>query len=147
MMPGAATEPPKGRDEAREECGRHLMTAVRKQARGSPVLLVCDTDSLGEQIQPRFPRAKVVKAINTMNAYLMVEPARLAGGDHTAFVSGNDAEAKAKVVELLRSFGWSEIIELGDISTARGTELYLPLWVRLYGGAIETPIFNLKVVR
>src|SRR5919107_2446770 len=79
-----------------------------------PTLSVSNTDSLGEQIQGRFPEAKVVKTLHTMNAYLMVDPAQLAGADHTVFVSGDDTEAKATVAGLLRSFGWTDIIDLGD---------------------------------
>jgi 8-hydroxy-5-deazaflavin:NADPH oxidoreductase len=111
-----------------------------------PTLLVSNTDSLGEQIQQRFPEAKVVKTLHTVNAYLMVDPAQLAATDHTVFVSGDDAEAKAAVTELLRSFGWTDIIDLGDISTARGTEMLLPIWVRLFG-VLQKPIFNFKIVR
>ncbi len=111
-----------------------------------PTLLVSDTDSLGEQIQSRFPEAKVVKTLNTMNAHLMVDPRQLADGNHTVFVSGNDADAKTEVTVLLRSLGWSDIIDLGDITTARGTEMYLPLWLRLWG-ATQAPMFNVKVVR
>ncbi len=111
-----------------------------------PTLLVCNTDSLGEQIQRRFPEAKVVKTLHTMNAYLMVDPAQLASTDHTVFVSGDDAEAKAMVTELLRSFGWTDIIDLGDITTARGSEMLLPIWLRLFG-ALQKPIFNFKIVR
>jgi 8-hydroxy-5-deazaflavin:NADPH oxidoreductase len=111
-----------------------------------PTLSVSNTDSLGEQIQRRFPEAKVVKTLHTMNAYLMVDPAQLAATDHTVFVSGDDAEAKATVTELLRSFGWTDIIDLGDISTARGTEMLLPIWVQLFG-ALQKPIFNFKIVR
>ena len=111
-----------------------------------PTLLVSNTDSLGEQIQRRFPEAKVVKTLHTMNAYLMVDPAQLAATSHTVFVSGDDAEAKARVSELLRSFGWTDIIDLGDITTARGTEMLLPIWVRLFG-VLQKPIFNFKIVR
>ena len=111
-----------------------------------PTLSVSNTDSLGEQIQRRFPEAKVVKTLHTMNAYLMVDPAQLAATDHTVFVSGDDAEAKATVTELLRSFGWTDIIDLGDITTARGTEMLLPIWVRLFG-VLQKPIFNFKIVR
>ena len=111
-----------------------------------PTLLISNTDSLGEQIQRRFPEAKVVKTLHTMNAYLMVDPAQLAATDHTVFVSGDDAEAKARVSELLRSFGWTGVIDLGDISTARGTEMLLPIWVRLFG-VLQRPIFNFKIVR
>ena len=110
-----------------------------------PSLFVSNTDSLGEQIQRRFPQARVVKALNTMNAYLMVDPGQLAGGDHTVFVAGNDADAKSTVRELLSSFGWSDIVDLGDITSARGTEMYVALWLRLF--ALGSPMFSVKVVR
>jgi hypothetical protein len=111
-----------------------------------PSLSVSNTDSLGEQIQRAFPTAKVVKTLNTTNAFLMVDPGQLKGGDHTMFVAGNDAAAKAEVTRLLETFGWKDLIDLGDITMARGTEMWLPLWVRLYG-TLKTPMFNLKVVR
>lgn len=112
-----------------------------------PSLFVCNTDSLGEQIQRAFPEALVVKTLNTMNCAVMVDPASVPG-DHTVFVSGNDLGAKGAVRELLESFGWSEgrIIDLGDIGTSRGTEMYLPLWLRLYG-ALGTGAFNIRVMR
>jgi predicted dinucleotide-binding enzyme len=111
-----------------------------------PTLSVSNTDSVGEQIQRAFPRVKVVKTLNTVNASLMVTPGRLAGANHTIFLSGNDTGAKAKVADLLRSFGWQDILDLGDIMTARGVEMYLPLWLRMWG-ALRTPTFNVKVVR
>jgi hypothetical protein len=111
-----------------------------------PTLLVKDTDSLGEQIQAAFPQARVVKALNTMTAALMVNPELVADGDHSAFVSGNDADAKAVVVGLLKSFGHTDVIDLGDITTARGTEMVLPIWLRLMG-ALGTSMFQLKIVR
>ena len=111
-----------------------------------PTLLVSNTDSLGEQIQRRFPELKVVKTLNTMNAYVMVDPAQLAGADHSVFVSGDDTDAKAQVTELLRSFGWTDVIDLGDISTARGTDMMLPVWVRLFG-VLQKPVYNFKIVR
>ena len=112
-----------------------------------PSLTVCNTDSLGERIQRAFPAAKVVKTLNTVNTSVMVDPARVAGGDHDLFVSGNDAAAKARVIELLkRWFGWRSVIDLGDITTARGTEMLLPLWLRLMG-TLGTPMFNIKIVR
>jgi predicted dinucleotide-binding enzyme len=111
-----------------------------------PTLSVSNTDSLGEQIQRTFPEARVVKTLHTMNAYLMVDPTQLAGADHTVFVCGDDLEAKAKVTELLQSFSWTDVIDLGDITTARGTEMMLPIWLRLFG-ALQKPIFNFKIVR
>ena len=110
-----------------------------------PTLSVCNNDSVAEQIQRAFPEARVVKALNTMNAAIMVDPASIPG-EHDVFVCGNDDGAKAQVSELLQSFGWpaDRIIDLGDISAARGTEMYLPLWLRLMGAV--GPQFNIKVV-
>ncbi|MBX3207405.1 MAG: NAD(P)-binding domain-containing protein [Labilithrix sp.] len=111
-----------------------------------PTLFVSGTDSLGERIQREVPEAKVVKALNTINCNVMVDPARL-GGASDVFVSGNDAEAKATVSRFLREqFGWKEVVDLGDITTARGTESYLPLWIRLMS-ALKTADFNVKLVR
>jgi predicted dinucleotide-binding enzyme len=112
-----------------------------------PSLFVSNTDSLGEQLQRAFPQARVVKALNTMNRDVMVDPDRL-GASHNVFVCGDDAGAKAQVAELLQSFGWPEasIVDLGGISSARGTEGYLPLWLRLWG-ALGTGDFNIAIVR
>ena len=98
-----------------------------------PTLSVCNDDSLGEQIQRAYPDAKVVKALNTVTANVMVEPS-LIPGEHSLPLAGNDEGAKAQVVELLRSFGWpaDAIVDLGDITGARAMEMYLPLWLRLY---------------
>ena len=110
-----------------------------------PSLGVCNTDSLAEQIQRAFPEAKVVKTLNTLTASLMVDPKSL-GASSTIFVSGDDAEAKATVVGLLESFGHDDVIDLGPLETARGTEMLLPIWLRLMG-ALGTAQFNFKVVR
>jgi 8-hydroxy-5-deazaflavin:NADPH oxidoreductase len=106
-----------------------------------------NTNSLGEEIQRTFPEVRVVKALNTMWNGLMVNPAMLNGGDHTTFISGNNSEAKESVKEILKSFGWPDesILDLGDISSARGTEMYLPLWLRIFG-ATGNGAFNIKVV-
>jgi len=112
-----------------------------------PSLTVCNTDSLAEQIQRVYSGVKVVKTLNTVTARLMVEPRQLADGDHHVFVSGNDAAARAQVAGYLKDwFGWREVIDLGDITTARGVEMYLPLWLRLWG-ATQTPVLNIKVVQ
>ncbi len=110
-----------------------------------PTLFVKDTDSLGEQIQRAFPDALVVKSLNTLTAALMVDPRSL-GESSTVFVSGNDAAAKATVVGLLASFGHDDVIDLGDLSAARGTEMLLPVWLRLMG-TLGTGTFNFKIVR
>jgi predicted dinucleotide-binding enzyme len=111
-----------------------------------PRLSVCNTDSLGEQIQRAFPDARVVKALHTMNAAVMVDPASVPGA-HDVFVCGDYEEAKREVGELLQSFGWpaERIRDLGGIVAARGTEMYVSLWVLLYG-TIGTPTFNIAVV-
>ncbi|MDQ0663284.1 putative dinucleotide-binding enzyme [Arthrobacter ulcerisalmonis] len=110
-----------------------------------PTLFVKDTDSLGEQIQRSFPSARVVKSLNTLNADLMAHPETLPEAS-TVFISGNDADAKHTVTQLLKDFGHQDVIDLGDISTARGTEMLLPVWLRLWG-ALGTPAFNFKIVR
>ena len=108
-------------------------------------LTVCNTDSLGEQIQRAFPETKVVKTLNTVNANVMVDPAKLLERTHV-FVSGDDIEAKATVVRILRDwFGWREIIDLGNIATARGVEMYVLLWHNMRN-AISSQRFNIKVV-
>ena len=112
-----------------------------------PTLSVCNTDSLGEQLQRAFPRLRVVKTLNTTNVRVMIEPQAVAGGDHTMFVCGNDAAAKADATRWLGEwFGWRDVVDLGDITTARGTEMLLPIWVRLMS-ALGTPMFNFKIVR
>lgn len=110
-----------------------------------PSLFVKDTDSLAEQIQAAFPEARIVKSLNTLTARLMVEPGLLVEAT-TVFVSGDDADAKATVTELLTAFGHQDVIDLGGIETARGTEMLLPLWLRTMG-ALGTDLFNIKVVR
>jgi predicted dinucleotide-binding enzyme len=113
---------------------------------GRPVSLsVVNTDSLAEQLQRSFPEVRVVKSLNTVTCEVMVHPRRLSE-DHTMFVAGNDAEAKATVADLLRSLGWRSILDIGPISAARGMEMYLPLWSSLMA-AQGTAAFNIRVVR
>jgi predicted dinucleotide-binding enzyme len=110
-----------------------------------PFLSVCNTDSIGEQIQRTYPDTRVVKSLNTMNCSVMINPGLLKG-DHDVFVSGNDPDAKAMVTQLLKEqFGWKSVIDLGDITTARGAEMVLPLWLALRG-VVQTSQFNFKVV-
>jgi predicted dinucleotide-binding enzyme len=112
-----------------------------------PTLSVCNTDSLGEQLQRTFPRVRLVKTLNTITAALMVNPAAVNGGDHTLFLCGNDADAKETVKRWLGEwFGWREIVDLGDVTASRGMEMYLPIWLRTWG-ALGSPMFNVKIVR
>ncbi len=111
-----------------------------------PTLFVGNDDSLGETIQRTFPESRVVKALNTVNAAIMVNPKKLSG-DNDVFVCGNDAAAKAQVIRLLKDeFGWKTVHDVGDITAARATESYLHLWLRLYG-AFQSADFNMHVVR
>ena len=112
-----------------------------------PTLTVCNDDSLAERIQRAFPDARVVKTLNTINASVMVSPGSL-GESTQIFVCGNDSDAKDQVTELLRTFGWGEanVMDLGDLAGARGTEMYLPLWLRLYS-ALGTGSLNIAIVR
>jgi predicted dinucleotide-binding enzyme len=111
-----------------------------------PTLFVENTDSLGERIQNALPKTKIVKTFNTLTAALQVEPNLLAGADHNLFISGNDIDAKKKVMEIQKSYGWKNIIDLGDITTSRGTEMLMPFWLRLMS-ALKTPMFNYKIVQ
>lgn len=112
-----------------------------------PTLSVCNTDSLAEQIQRAFPGARVVKSLNTVNSGVMVDPSQVAGGDHHIFVAGNDEAARAEFTRILTEwFGWKNVLDLGDITAARGMEMLLPLWLRL-SMTLQTPMVNLKVVR
>jgi len=112
-----------------------------------PLLTVANTDSVAEQIQRRFPRARVVKALNTVNAEVMVNPGMIDGG-HNLFIAGDDAAAKAEVVAFLAGLGWAadDVIDLGDITNARALEMYLTLWIRLMR-RLGNARFNIRVVR
>jgi 8-hydroxy-5-deazaflavin:NADPH oxidoreductase len=112
-----------------------------------PILTIANDDSLGQRIQQTFPSALVVKALNTMNCEVMVDPERVPG-DHVAFVCGNSADAKAETVRLLEAFGWpsDRVIDLGGKRAARATEMYLPLWVSLME-KLGTARFNITVAR
>jgi predicted dinucleotide-binding enzyme len=106
-----------------------------------------NTNSLGEEIQKTFPNAKVVKTLNTMWCGLMVNPHLIGNGEHVNYISGNDAEAKNKVITLLNEFGWKNefILDLGDLTAARATEAVLPIWLRVYG-ATKNGAFNFKII-
>lgn len=112
---------------------------------GMPTLSVANTDSLGEQIQRAFPAARVVKSLNVVNAAVMADPSQLVD-QPTMFLAGDDDGAKARVRGLLEQLGWEDILDLGGIASARGTEMVFPLWMNLYG-VVGSPVFGLKVVR
>ncbi|HKU30245.1 MAG TPA: NAD(P)-binding domain-containing protein [Arthrobacter sp.] len=113
-----------------------------------PSLSVCNTDSIAETIQRTFPDARVVKALNTVTAPLMVDPLRLDDGAHDVFVAGNDDDAKAAVVGILREFGWlpGHIRDLGGLEVARGMEMWMALWLRIFMRQPQGKLFNIAVV-
>jgi 8-hydroxy-5-deazaflavin:NADPH oxidoreductase len=122
---------------------------LQQDKNGSMILGFCNTDSLGERIQKAFPQTRVVKGLNTVNCDIMVEPSRVPG-DHNLFICGNDAAAKKEVTKHLSEwFAWKidNIIDLGDITAARGTEMMMPLWMRLFQGVVGHPHFNYHIVR
>ena len=135
---------------AAEKVGSKVLLDVANELDSSkgmpPRVLASQERCLAEKLAAAFPNLKVVKSLNTISAPVMVDPQALGGGDHTVFVSGNDAGAKATVVGLLKSFGWTDVLDLGDLATARGPEMYLAMWVRLWG-ATQTGQLNIKVVR
>ncbi|HUC86419.1 MAG TPA: NAD(P)-binding domain-containing protein [Candidatus Acidoferrales bacterium] len=113
-----------------------------------PTLTICNTDSQGEQTQREFPDTRVVKALNTVNCDVMVNPGCVPG-DHQLIICGNDAAAKQEATNCLAEwFGWNRanIIDLGDISGSRGTEMFLALWMRLYL-KFGSGHFNIRIVR
>ncbi len=145
---GAATLSALGQVGAADLAGKVLVDVANPldfSAGFPPTLFVDNADSLGEQVQRAFPDARVVKTLNTMNAGLMVSPGSL-GEDSSVFLSGNDAAAKEVVRGLVHELGHTDVIDLGDITTARGTEMLLPLWLRIMS-ALGTPSFNVMVVR
>lgn len=115
---------------------------------GQPVTLsVCNTDSVGEQLQRALPRTRVVKALSTVNCAVMVAPESVPGS-HVLPICGNDIEAKEQVTALLGELGWprARVIDLGDITGARAMEMYLPMWLRLMG-VLGTAAFNIELRR
>jgi predicted dinucleotide-binding enzyme len=111
-------------------------------------LTVCNTDSVGEQLQRTFPDARIVKGLNTVNGSVMVEPT-LVPGAHTIFVAGNDADAKRVVTGLLGELGWpsAHVLDLGGIEASRGLEMYMPLWVSILRALDGNLAFNINVVQ
>lgn len=102
-------------------------------------------DSVAQQVQTRFPQARVVKTLNTMNFTIMVDPMDSLEVA-TVFVSGDDLAAKSQVKDLLGDLGWpaDSILDLGGIETALATEHVAPLFFATVR-ALQTPKFNITV--
>jgi predicted dinucleotide-binding enzyme len=138
-----------GAEPLRDKILIDVSNPLQQNKDGTMVLGFCNTDSLGEQIQKAFPFTRVVKALNTVNCDIMVDPSRVPG-DHNLFICGNDAAAKKEVTKYLNEwFRWKidNIIDVGDITVARGTEMMMPLWMRLFQSVIGHPHFNWQIVR
>jgi predicted dinucleotide-binding enzyme len=138
-----------GADPIRGKILIDVSNPLQQNKDGSMILGICNTESLGERIQRAFPQTRVVKALNTVNCDIMIEPSRVPG-DHNLFICGNDPDAKKQVTQYLSDwFGWKQqnIIDVGDITTARGTEMMMPLWMRLFQGVVGHPHFNYHIVR
>ena len=125
--------------------GKLLIDVANPIDRETGTLTICNTDSLGEQIQARFPDVRVVKTLNTIYVGVMVNPGAIPP-PHNIYLSGNDGNAKRETRQLLEAMGWpgADILDLGDITTARGPEMYLILFLKLWGHT-DTPSFNLQV--
>jgi predicted dinucleotide-binding enzyme len=111
-----------------------------------PSLTVANTDSLAERVQRSAPGARVVKALNTVTAAVMVAPGALTEPTNLP-IAGDDPEAKQLVLDLLGDLGWEgpDVLDLGPLPAARGMEAYLLLWVRLLGNQ-QSPMFNIRIV-
>ena len=136
-----------GQENLKEKILIDVSNPLDFSKRMPPSLTISNTDSLAENVQNLLSETHVVKALNTMNCNLMLNPT-LVAGDHNAFLSGNEEGSKEKVKTLLQTVGWKteNIIDLGDIMTARGTEMLLPIWIRLWG-ALGTDKFNFYIQR
>jgi 8-hydroxy-5-deazaflavin:NADPH oxidoreductase len=110
-----------------------------------PSHFVSNTDSLAEQLQRELPEARIVKMFNTMANEVMINPRGLTD-DSTVFVAGNDPGARQAAASLAADLGWADVFDLGDLTAARGLEMYLPLWVRIFA-QLGRPQFNIKLVR
>jgi 8-hydroxy-5-deazaflavin:NADPH oxidoreductase len=117
-------------------------------SKGMPPFLtpeLSNTNSLGEELQGILSGANIVKTLNIVNCQVMVNPGKI-NGEHTMLVAGNSPEAKNQVTGILKQFGWKDILDLGDLSGARGMEMMLPVWVRIMI-SLNNPHFGFKIVR
>ncbi len=121
-----------------------LSNALDFSAGFPPTLFTTQTESLAERLQRALPGTHVVKSLNTLTAPLMLNPGALPAAT-TVFLSGDDAGAKQQVRDLLASFGWQQIVDLGGIETARGTEMMMPMWLQVMQ-TLGSPMFNWSVV-
>jgi 8-hydroxy-5-deazaflavin:NADPH oxidoreductase len=94
---------------------------------GKPELALGWNTSAGELVQSWLPQSKVVKALNTITASNMLQPANI-GGSPDMFIAGNDTDAKLEVTKLLEGVGWG-VVDLGDITKSRLLEPLALIWI------------------
>ncbi|WP_437928650.1 NAD(P)-binding domain-containing protein [Sorangium sp. So ce291] len=125
------------RDELKGKILIDVSNASLRDKNGLPAGQLYPGGSVAERLQDALPETAVVKTLNTMLFTVMTDPRSLRIPP-TAFLSGNDESAKAVVARLLGDLGWLAdwIEDLGDVTTARGTEalvLLVPSVVRKRG--------------
>jgi predicted dinucleotide-binding enzyme len=105
-----------------------VSNATSRGADGAPGGLVYPNSSLAEHLQDALPETRIVKTLNTMLFMVMAAPGSLSHPP-TAFLSGDDADAKATVSGLLADLGWApdNILDLGGVASARGPEAVMLL--------------------
>jgi len=108
-------------------------------------LTIGHTDSAGERVQKWLPDSHVIKAFNSVGNAHMVDPT-FPGGPPTMFYAGNDANAKAKVNEFLKSIGW-EGFDAGNITASRELEPLCVLWVNYLFANKYNPNHAFKLLR
>ncbi len=116
------------RDELNGKILIDVSNATERGQDGMPGNLKYPNSSLAEHLQEALPGTAVVKTLNTMLFTVMIDPRSL-NIPPTVFLSGNDQHAKETVKGLLGDLGWplEWIEDLGDISSARGTEALMLL--------------------
>ena len=99
--------------------GKPLVDATNALTGETRLALGCTTSG-AEELQKKAPRAKVVKAFNTVFAGAM-ESGRVGGEQLTAFAAGDDKDARQQVLELARDIGF-DAVDAGPLENARWLE-------------------------
>jgi 8-hydroxy-5-deazaflavin:NADPH oxidoreductase len=110
----------------------------------SPKLLGQE-NSASEEISRLLPEAHVVKAFNTIFADVMDTPVR-DGQAITAFIAGDNNEAKQKVIALASAIGYAPI-DTGSLYTARYLETMARLNIQIavgQGGGTDAAFIYLQ---
>ena len=65
----------------------------------------------------------------TLGAHIMVDPTGATGGEPSMFIAGDDDDAKREAAAIIESFGWTDVVDLGDLEVARYLEPLAMVWV------------------